>query len=49
MGRKARALEIDPAYVDVAVCRWEATTRKQAILAGTDRTFEEVAVEREEI
>jgi DNA modification methylase len=45
-GRKARALEIDPHYVDVAVGRWEAYTGRVAILAATGRTFEETAEER---
>ena len=37
-GRKARALEIDPAYVDVAIRRWEALTGKSARLS-TGETF----------
>ena len=44
-GRKARALEIDPSYVDVAVRRWQAYTGKSAILAGSGETFE-TTVER---
>jgi len=44
-GRKARALEIDPVYVDVAIRRWEALTGKSAILT-TGETFEEVAEQR---
>src|SRR5262249_14322715 len=34
-GRRARALEIDPRYVDVAVRRWETYTGKEAVLAAT--------------
>jgi DNA modification methylase len=34
-GRKARALEIDPTYVDVGVRRWQTYTGKAAILAGS--------------
>ena len=45
-GRKARALEIDPAYVDVAVRRWQAYTGKVAVLAGSGKTFETVAEQR---
>jgi predicted RNA methylase len=45
-GRRARALEIDPRYVDVAVRRWEAYTGKVAVLAATDKTFEEIAEQR---
>jgi DNA modification methylase len=40
-GRKARALEIDPAYVDVAVRRWQAYSGKRAVLAQTGESFEE--------
>ena len=45
-GRKARALEIDPAYVDVAVRRWQAFTGKYAVLAGSGETFETVEERR---
>ena len=43
-GRRARGIEIDPHYVDVAVKRWEAATGGQATLGG--RTFDQVASER---
>jgi hypothetical protein len=39
-GRKARAIEIDPLYVDVAVRRWQTYTGKSAILASSGETFE---------
>ena len=42
-GRKARLLEIDPVYVDVAVRRWQQFTDKQATRAGDSRTFDEIA------
>jgi hypothetical protein len=45
-GRKARALEIDPRYVDVAVRRWENYAGKAAVLSATGGTFEEVGEER---
>jgi DNA modification methylase len=45
-GRKARALEIDPVYVDVAVRRWQAYTGKSAVLAATGETFEQVVERR---
>jgi acyl-homoserine lactone acylase PvdQ len=45
-GRRARALEIDPHYVDVAVRRWENYTGKAAVLDPTGRTFEEITEER---
>jgi DNA modification methylase len=45
-GRKARALEIDPNYVDVAIRRWEAYTGKSAVLADSGETFEAIAERR---
>ena len=45
-GRKARALEIDPNYVDVAVRRWQSYTGKDAKLAATGETFEDVSEKR---
>lgn len=45
-GRKARAIEIDPIYIDVAVARWEAYTGRFATLADDGRTFEEIKEER---
>jgi hypothetical protein len=42
-GRRARAIEIDPHYVDVAVRRWQAYTGKAAVLSATGHTFEETA------
>jgi ParB-like chromosome segregation protein Spo0J len=44
--RKARALELDPLYVDVAVRRWQTFTGEAATLAVTGETFEEVADRR---
>lgn len=40
-----RALDIDPAYVDVAVLRWQKFTGKQAHLESGE-TFEQVAASR---
>lgn len=48
-GRKARALEIDPHYVDVAVRRWQTYTGKAAVLAATGATFEEVGESRQHL
>jgi DNA modification methylase len=45
-GRRARALEIDPHYVDVAVRRWQTYSGKLAVLAASGQTFEEVEEER---
>jgi DNA modification methylase len=44
--RQARLLELDPAYVDVTVRRWEEFTGKQATLDGDGRAFEQVEAER---
>ena len=45
--RKARAMEIDPLYVDVAIRRWQAFTGRVAVLASSGKTFEQVSQERE--
>ena len=47
IGRRARAIEIDCHYCDVAIRRWETFTGKTAALAATGETFEEVAERRE--
>jgi len=48
-GRQARLMELDPKYIDVIVRRWESFTGKQAILAGCEQTFAEVASERQAV
>ena len=45
-GRTCFACELDPAYVDVAVRRWEEFTGKTAALEATGQTFQEVQDER---
>jgi len=45
-GRVCHGMEIDPAYVDVCVARWQEYTNQQAILDGDGRTFAEVKAER---
>ena len=45
-GRRARAIELDPVYVDVAIRRWEHYTGKVARLAPMGETFEQVAEDR---
>ncbi|MEH0072907.1 DNA methyltransferase [Pannonibacter sp. Pt2-lr] len=45
-GRRVFAMEISPAYVDVAVERWQAETGRDAILDGDGRTFAQVTTER---
>jgi hypothetical protein len=37
---------ITPAYVDVAVKRWQEFTGQQAVLDGDGRTFDNVAAQR---
>jgi hypothetical protein len=46
VGRQARALDIDPRYVDVAIRRWQAFTGRDAIHIESGRTFEEVSGDR---
>jgi DNA modification methylase len=45
-GRRVFAMEISPAYIDVAVERWQADTGCDAILDGDGRTFAQVRTER---
>ena len=45
-GRRVFAMEISPAYIDVAVERWQADTGRDAILDGDGRTFAQVKTER---
>lgn len=41
------AIELDPAYVDVAVLRWQAFTDQDAVLDGDGRSFSEIACARQ--
>ena len=45
-GRRAVLLEIDPAYADVIVRRWQETTGEAAVLEGDDRIFADVTAAR---
>lgn len=45
-GRHCYAIELNPAYVDVAVKRWQDFTGLDATLEGDGRTFNEIAAER---
>ena len=47
-GRACHAMELDPAYVDVAVLRWQAFTGETAVLDGDGRSFDEIRSERAE-
>ncbi len=46
LGRRCRAMELEPGFVDVAVRRWEKATGKTATLEGDGRSFEDIALER---
>jgi DNA modification methylase len=43
IGRRAFGIEIDPLYVDVAVRRWQAATKADAVLEGSGKTFDQIA------
>lgn len=45
-GRTCLALELNPAYIDVAVLRWRAFTGIEATLEGDGRSFSDIAKER---
>jgi len=44
--RKARAIELDPLYVDVAIRRWQVYTGESGTMAVTGETFAEVEERR---
>ena len=46
-GRSCHAIELDPAYVDVAVKRWQEFTGETAVLEADGRSFAEVMAERQ--
>jgi DNA modification methylase len=46
IGRVYLAMELEPAFVDVAVRRWQSFTGKKAALLSSGRLFEAVAAER---
>jgi DNA modification methylase len=45
-GRACHAIELSPAYVDVAVLRWQSFTGQLATHATDGRTFADIAAER---
>jgi len=45
-GRRCFGIELNPAYVDVIVRRWQDFTGLKATLQGTDKTWEDVANDR---
>src|SRR5262245_21334849 len=46
-GRQARALEIDPHYVDLIIQRWQSYTGTPALLDTTTTSFEDIAEQRQ--
>ena len=42
-GRSIHAIELNPAYVDVAVKRWQEFTGQEAVHEETGQTFNEMA------
>ena len=45
-GRRCRAIEISPPFVDAAIRRWQKATGQAATLDGDGRTFAEIVAER---
>lgn len=45
-GRVCHAIELNPAYVDVAILRWEAFTGLHAVLEGDGRSFGKIGIDR---
>jgi DNA modification methylase len=45
-GRHAFLMELDPAYTDVIVLRWQEATGQKAVLDGDGRAFEDIAADR---
>ncbi len=45
VGRRCRAIELEPVFVDVAVRRWQALTGKHAVLEGTGERFDDRAAQ----
>ncbi len=45
LGRRCRAIELEPVFVDVAVRRWQTLTGKQAVLEGTGERFDDRAAQ----
>ena len=46
-GRRCYALELDPAYVDTTIRRWQALTGGSARNAASNRSFDDLAREAE--
>jgi DNA modification methylase len=48
VGRRAYTIEIEPRFVDVAIKRWQAFSRKDAIHTDSGLSFDELASKRTE-
>ena len=48
-GRVCYGIELNPAYVDVAVERWQRFTGQDAMLDGSDKTYTSLKTEREAV
>ncbi len=48
VGRRAYAMEIEARFIDVAIMRWHAFTRKDAVHAHSGLSFDELASKRTE-
>lgn len=46
LGRRCRAIELEPVFVDVAIRRWQERTGKGAVLEATGKSWEQVKAER---
>jgi DNA modification methylase len=46
VGRRGFVLEIEPRFVDLAIRRWQALTRKDAINIASGRCFDDIASEQ---
>jgi DNA modification methylase len=49
VGRIACGMEVEPRFIDVAITRWQNSTKLEAVLANDGRAFDDVARERAEI
>jgi len=45
--RRARLMELDPGYADVICHRWQQYTGKSAVLEAEERSFGEIARQRQ--
>ena len=49
VNRKARLIELDGAYIDITIRRWEGLTGKRAVLRETGESFSQVAEKRKAV